>query len=261
MRGTGRPDRLSPSGRPPCAFAFLPRSFAAYPRHPDGLATVRGATLSSLGFRAVRHMPGRWIRTVGGLPALPRAASGVSTPIAAYTTVPPGALRRRSVHRLHSSRPSPRDERTPSRTSRPSWRSSRRFVRFSGKHTGAGDFRALISARIRSVHRTPHGRIRARPDASLPPRGSPPSSVLPPRPGVTLWSRALPVHDGIGRRLDRTSSSGVSEHGDRFAPLGATGSYGVLHLATVADSFRPALGASSWFCHEDRARCMRHHPR
>jgi hypothetical protein len=203
------------------------------------------ATLSSLDFVTVRHLPGRWTRVSRGFPTLSRAASGVLTPIATYTTVPPGALRHRSVHRLHSSRRSPRDERTSSRTSRPSWRSSRRFGRFSGKRSDAGDFRASFSARIRSVHRTRHGVNRAETDASMPPRVCPPSSVLPPRPGVALWSRALPVHDEFGRRLDRLASSGLADHGDRFAPLGATGSYGVHHLATVADSFRPARKASS----------------
>lgn len=186
MRLTGRPDGLSPIGRPPCAFAFLPRSFLAPPRRLADLSIGRRTTLSSLGFVAVRHVPERWTRTVGEVPPLPRAACGVSTPIATYTTVPPAALRRWSVLRLASSRPSPRAGRTSSRTPRPSWRSSRRFARFSGKHADTGDFRASISARIRSVHRTPRGRIHERPDASLPPRGSPPSSVLPRRPGVAL---------------------------------------------------------------------------
>jgi hypothetical protein len=201
------------------------------------------------------------LRVMGGVPPLPRATSGVLTPIAASATVPPDALRRRSVHRLASSRRSPRVDRTSFRTSLPSCRSSRRFDRFSGKRSDAGDFRALISTRMRSGHRTAHGRIRERTDASLPPRGSPPSSVLPRRPGVALWSRALPVHVPIVRRLDRSASSGLADRRGRFAPLGATGSSGVLHLATVADSFRPARGAGSWFRLMDRARCMRHGPR
>lgn len=122
---------------------------------------------------------------------------------------------------------------------------TRRFERFSGKRSDAGDFRALVSARIRSVHPIHRGRIPERPDASMPPRGSPPSSIRPRRPGVALWSRALPVHGSIGRRLDRSASSGLADRLDRFAPLGATGSFGVFHLTTVADSFRPTRGASS----------------
>jgi hypothetical protein len=238
-------DRLSPNGRPPCAFAFLPRSSVAPPRRLADLAVERLAALSSVGFPAVRHMPGRWIRLMRGVPPLPRATSGVSTPIAAFTTVPPDTLRHRSVHRLASSRRSPRVDPTSSRTSMPSWRSARRFERFSGKRSDAGDFRALVSARIRSVHPIPRGRIPERPGASMPPRGSPPSSIRPRRPGVALWSRALPVHGSIGRRLDRSASSGLADRLDRFAPLGATGSFGVFHLATVADSFRPTRGASS----------------
>jgi hypothetical protein len=73
--------------------------------------------------------------------------------------------------------------------------------------------------------------------------------------------RALPVHVRIGRRLDRSASSGLADRLGWFAPLGATGSSGVLHLATVADSFRPARGASSWFRFMNRARCMRRGPR
>jgi hypothetical protein len=70
-----------------------------------------------MGFRAVRHMPGRRLRVMGGVPPLPRATSGVFTPIAALITVPPDVLRRRSVHRLASSRRSPRVDRTPFRAS------------------------------------------------------------------------------------------------------------------------------------------------
>jgi hypothetical protein len=53
---------------------------------------------------------------------------GLGTPIAASTTVPADALRRRSVHRLTPSRPSPRVDRTSFRRSLPSWRCSRRFA-------------------------------------------------------------------------------------------------------------------------------------
>lgn len=95
----------------------------------------------------------------------------------------------------------------------------------------------------------------------MPPRGSPTSSVLPRRPGVALSSRALPVHARIGRRLDHRAPSGLADRRDRFAPLGATGSSWVFHLATVADSLRPARGAGSWFRLENRARCMRRDPR
>ena len=56
-------------------------------------------TLTSLGFVAVRHMPGRRLRVMGGVPPLPRATSGVLTPIAAF--------RRRPCRRLATSeRPS-----------------------------------------------------------------------------------------------------------------------------------------------------------
>lgn len=79
--GTGRPDRLSPTGRPPCAFAFLPRSDPAPRRHPVDLAIDRRVALSSLGFVAVRHMPGRWIRVLGEVPPLPRVTSGVFDPL------------------------------------------------------------------------------------------------------------------------------------------------------------------------------------
>jgi hypothetical protein len=50
---------------------------------------------------------------------------GLATSLAATTTIPADALRRRSVPRLHPSRPSPRSGRSPSRDSLPSCPSSR----------------------------------------------------------------------------------------------------------------------------------------
>lgn len=218
------------------------------------------ATLSSLGFPAVRHIPGRRLRMMGGVPPLPRATSGVSTPIAAY------------------------HHRPSRRLAAPERPSAYLLEAFSSRRSGVlADASALLSflTSVRSLLREavgrgrlqgvdlgansfgPSDRLRTNPraaDASLPPRGCPPSSVLPRRPGVALWSRALPVHDRIVRRLDRFVSSGLADRRGRFAPLGATGSSGVFHLATVADSFRPARGASSWFRFMNRARCMRRGP-
>ncbi len=78
-----------------------------------------------MGFPAVRH-----VRSGG--PAFRRASGpaacrvrGFVTPITASTTAPPDALRRRSVHRLHPSRRSPRADRDSSRSPLPSWRCSR----------------------------------------------------------------------------------------------------------------------------------------
>jgi len=259
--GTGLPSGPSSSGRPPCAFAFLPRSLKSLPRHPAGLATGRRTTPASLGFCAVRHVPGRRLRMMGGVPPLPRATSGVSTPIAAFRHRPSRCLAtsERPSACLLEAFSSRRSDVLPDVSALLSFLASVRLLlreavgrgRLQGVDLDVNSFGPPVAC----------GRVRKRRDASLPPRGSPPSNTLPRRPGVALWSRALPVHVRIVRRLDRSASSGLADRPGRFAPLGATGSCGVLHLATVADSFRPARGASSWFRFMNRARCMRRGPR
>jgi len=152
------PACLALAGRAPSVRFRVPsevdKSLLRHSANPGNPRTGLRTTPASVGFLAVRHMPGRRLRMMGGVPPLPRATSGVLTPIAASATVPPDALRHRSVHRLPSSRRSLRVDRTSFRTSRPSCRSSRRFDRFSGKRSDAGGYRALISTRIRSVHRS-----------------------------------------------------------------------------------------------------------
>jgi len=74
------PSRIAPDGGPPCAFALLQRSIATPPHRPAGPKADRRTMLPPLGFRAVRHVPGRWTRVPRGLPAPLRAASGVWVP-------------------------------------------------------------------------------------------------------------------------------------------------------------------------------------
>jgi len=243
------PACLALAGRAPSVRFRVPSEVdKSLPRHSADLGNAKTglrATPTSVGFLAVRHVPGRRLRVMGGVPPLPRATSGVLTPIAASTTVPPDALRHRSVHRLASSRPSPHVDRTSFRTSRPSCRSSRRFDRFSGKQSDAGGFRALVSTRIRSVHRSVADESANDTMRRCLHEVHPPRALSPGVLASHFGSCALPVHVRTGRRLDRFASSGLADRRGRFAPLGATGSCGVLHLATVADSFRPARGASS----------------
>jgi len=69
---------------PSVRFRVSSEVWSSLPRRPGDLAVDHQATLSSLGFVAVRHVPGRRLRVMGGVPPLPRATSGVLTPIAAF---------------------------------------------------------------------------------------------------------------------------------------------------------------------------------
>jgi hypothetical protein len=123
------PSRPKPDGGPPCAFALLQRPIAAPPHRPADPKAGSSDDASSPG------LPCRTTRD-GTADPRDRGASGpaacrvrgLSTPLAASTTIPPDALRRRSARRLAPSRPSPRADRSPSRGSLPSWRCSRRFA-------------------------------------------------------------------------------------------------------------------------------------
>jgi hypothetical protein len=122
------PNRLAPDGGPPCAFAPLQRSITAPPHRPADPKARTSDDASFPGLSRLTTHAGTTDPHSAGLPAPLRAASGVSTPIAASTVVPPGAFRRRSVPRLHPTRPSPRRDRDPFRSPLPSWRSPRRFA-------------------------------------------------------------------------------------------------------------------------------------
>jgi len=122
------PNRLAPDGGPPCAFAPLQRSITAPPHRPADPRARKSDDASFPGLSRLTTHAGTTDPHSAGLPAPLRAASGVLTPIAASTVVPPDAFRHRSVPRLHPSRPSPRRDRDSSRSPLPSWRSPRRFA-------------------------------------------------------------------------------------------------------------------------------------
>jgi hypothetical protein len=124
----GLPSRPKSDGGPPCAFALLQRSIAAPPHRPADREAGTSDDASSPGLPCRTTHDGAADPHLVGLPAPRRAASGVSTPIAASTTVPPGALRHRSVPRLPPARRSPRADRDSFRSPLPSWRCSRRFA-------------------------------------------------------------------------------------------------------------------------------------
>jgi hypothetical protein len=116
----GAPEPVSRTGAPP-SLSLLSRGPSPHSRTvPPGEPAGR-TMLPLLGFRALRHMTGRWTRvssTDGGSrsPA-PRAASGVSSPPSRRPPPPlPTRRARRSVHGLPSSRPSPRTDGCSSRS-------------------------------------------------------------------------------------------------------------------------------------------------
>jgi hypothetical protein len=150
------PNRIAPDGGPPCAFALLQRSIASPPHRPVSPKTDPSDDASSPGLscRATRARTAdpRFAKPPG---LAARRVRGLGTPIAASTTVPADAFRRRSVHRLHPSRRSPRVDRAASRRPLPSWRCSRRFASLPGERADAVGFRASIPARIRTVRRIP----------------------------------------------------------------------------------------------------------
>jgi len=229
--GSARParrfDALRALGDGPAHKAFAERApsvrfrvpsevWSSLPRRPADLRnpkTGRRTTLTSLGFVAVRHVPGRRLRVMGGVPPLPRATSGVFTPIAATTTVPPDALRRRSVHRLLSSRRSPRVDRTSFRTSRPSCRSSRRFDRFSGKPS---DARRLQGVDLDAKAFGPPGRARTNPRTNRCVAASTRFTPLERSPPAS-WRRAL-VARAPRSRSDRSTSRPICVYGSCGSP-------------------------------------------
>jgi len=197
------PNRIAPDGGPPCAFALLQRSIARPPHRPAGPKADPTDDASSPGLSRRTTRAGTMDPHVARPPG-PAACRvrGLGTPIAASTTVPPDAFRRRSVRRLHPSRPSPRIGRTTSRRSLPSWRCSRRFASPPGGRADAVDCRASIPTRMRSAT----GSRRTRRVAAF--SGFALQSTHPLRPGALLWSQGLPPHALGGVTSSPTCVSG-----------------------------------------------------
>jgi hypothetical protein len=230
------------------------RSTPAPSRGPEG--PPRRTMLPSLDSLALRHMTGRRTRFPRGFRPRCVPRPGFRPPSRLSPSSLPSAFRRRSVPRLHPSRPSPRRDRDPFRGPLPSWRSPRRFA---SPHVGRADTvasRASIPRRARSALPDPEG-----PGAPMPSWASSLQSTLPFRLSPPLWIAGDPLaRIGRIRRPGPPASQGLEARKDRLAPLGATGSRGFSHLSTVATSRRPARGAGSWFRLTDRARCKRREP-
>jgi hypothetical protein len=170
----------------------LSLSYRGPSRHPRTVPPARRPT------RRTMHPPlGSCGRTTHAGTADPRSAEppgpaacrvrGLGTPIAASTTVPADALRRRSVHRLPPSRRSPRVDRTASRRPLPSWRCSRRFASPPRGACGRGRLQGLDPGANSCWPPDPEG-----PDASMPSRGCTLQSTLPLRPVRLLWVAGHP---------------------------------------------------------------------
>lgn len=116
VRGVGSPGRLSPHGGPPCACVPLQRSIATRRHRRAGFSSRSSDGASSPGLSRLTTRTG----AADPSPAWPPGDAachvrGLATSIAACTADPAGALRHRSVHRLHPSRRSPRSDGYPSR--------------------------------------------------------------------------------------------------------------------------------------------------
>jgi hypothetical protein len=113
---------------------------------------------------------------------------GFGTSIATSTAIPPDAFRRRSVHGLHPSRPSPRADGFPSRDPCPPAVLPVDSPRPHGERADESGFKASFPARARAALGFPK-----EPEASMPSWVSPVQSLHPPRPGVPLWVAEPPL--------------------------------------------------------------------
>jgi hypothetical protein len=177
-----------PDGGPPFAFAPPQRSVAALPHRPAG-RTGTSDDASSPGLSCPTTHPGRWTRILDGSSGSRPACRvrGLVTPLAASTTVPPGASSAPERPRASPFKAFSSPRWVLLSESLPSCRSSRRFVAPHGERTDAPGFRASFPRRARAALALAGARV----DAFLrfPPPGRSPSSS-----GLSLWSRSLPLH-------------------------------------------------------------------
>jgi len=203
-----------------------PRTVPASRRRP------RQTMLPPLGFPAPRHVPER--RSVSpGRPAPKRAARGLGTSCATMTAVPAeGPFGPPSVLGLHPSRPSPRAGRTPSREPLPSCRCPCLVASPLKERADAVGFRASIPAASSFCRRALASTTRRCLPGLRPSRAFSPTVLA----SAYLFAPAPSSRVGRERRPDPPASRGLPERQGRLAPLGAAGSPGILHLATVAAS-------------------------
>jgi len=205
---TALPNRLAPDGGPPFAFAPLQRSIAALPHRPAG-RTGRSDDASSPGLSCPTTHDGMTDpRGDGGSTPRPACrARGFSTPFAASTDIPLDARRRRSVHGLPPSRPSPHARSVLLSEPMPSGRYPRRFAAPPWGADGRGRLQGLVPGASSFCER-PFGRARR-----CLPGVSPLQGVPPLRPGSPLWSRGLPLH-ATRRDVHDCTRPGVSGNGE-----------------------------------------------
>lgn len=243
--------------RPSSCFRFpseVHRSTPAPSRRPK---PTRRTMLPPLGFGAVRHVPGRWIRCARGVQprAVPRARFGYL-----LRDVHHRPSRRLAASERPSASPfkafSSRRSGPLSGASCPPGVARVTSPRPHGERANAVDFRALIPTRARSVQRVLSDAMRR----CLP--GLPPSRAFSLSP---LRSRFEIARDPLTRRAGSTSRS-VRVAGCCGGARSAGPSRGC-RLSWALFTFRRARlrcdrvgGAGSWLRLKTRARCMRRAP-
>ena len=245
-RATGRLVRLSPTERPPCAFAFLPRSI---PTHPRRLARSLDRSVSGAVFRELS------CRTTHAGAAVSHGGRGSAPPARHVRGFDP--------HRGAYHRPS-------RRLSAPERPSACLLEAFSSRRSDVlSDVQALLAflASFRTPLREVVGRGRLQGvDLGANTFGPGESARTDPRetPGVVAstrftplersppvsWRRALVARAPCSRLRSVDVSTDTRLRVLRITEIGSPLSgpparTGFSHLATVADSFRPAPGASS----------------
>lgn len=208
LRSTRPPMRPKPHGGPSYAFALLQRHPSQTRTVPPTRRPARRTALPLLGFSALRHTLGRPVHADRG------SIRGPGGPCARFGYLPHDLHRpsyrrakRRSVLGLPPTGLLPRVRRELLSESLPSWR-----CRPLRRTVGCTQERDRLQGLALDTGPYRHRSLGDRP--SLPSWGSPPQSLLPIRPGASLWSRGLPFHPAseltsqLGRVLGSREADG-----------------------------------------------------
>jgi hypothetical protein len=228
----GRAERIAPRGALRAPSDSLQRSIAAPPHRPGPPKETSADDASSPGLSCPTTRARTSVRLLGASsPEASRARFGYllrdhDRRTCGWSFDPP------SVLGLHPSRPSPRAGRTPSREPLPSCRCPRLVASPLKERADAVGFRASIPAASSFCRRALASTTRRCLPGLHPSRAFSPTVLA----SAYLFAPAPSSRVGRERRPDPPASRGLPERQGRLTPLGAAGSPGILHLATVAAS-------------------------